>query len=742
MVLRILFISIWLCLLNYGYAQNNTVHKQDDYIIETKKATGIIKIDGVLDETIWQELTPATNFWNKFPTNNTHAEKKTEVRITYNDNYLYIGAICYENSSKHLVQTLKRDKGLRVADGFAIVLDPYNQKSSGFYFGVNTYNAQSEDLLAAGVDQLSFSWDNTWYSKTKVYNDKWTVEMAIPFNVLRYDPNKKNWGINFIRSNRIENQFHTWTQVPLQFPGVDLGYLGKLIWDNTLPKTNSKVSINPYTSTGVNIDKENNENKGLLNAGVDAKIALTPSLNLDLTVNPDFSQVDVDRQITNLSRFSIFFPERRGFFLENDDLFSSYGIPPIRPFYSRRIGSSNGVQVPILFGARLTGNINKSTRIGLLNMQTGKKDGEAAENFTAATFNKAVLSRSFIKGYVLNKESFISNEEKLLNPISKFARNGGIEFSYSDKEGLWNAWYGHHVSIKPTIKNQNQYISGGAGYFGTTFSSFAAVDVLGTNYYTDMGFTERILNYDAEKDTSFRRGFRSLYSETSYSLFFTKHKKLNRFKVEFNPFVVYTSDGSFNEFSFENKYSLEFKNSANISIAWNSVKEQLLYPSKFVEDDNALPIPVGKYNYNQVELEANTDRRKDFSIAGNIALGKYYNADYKKYKVEIEYRRQPKLTLNVSAEYNQLNFPEIYGKETFWLIAPNIEYNFSTNLFWTTFLQYNTQNNNVNINSRLQWRYKPMSDLFLVYTDNYFTDPLFKNKNRGIVLKVNYWLNL
>lgn len=723
-------------------AQQNTKHNQEDYQASIIRTNAAVKIDGDLSEKFWDSIPATTDFWMKFPTNDTKAAKKTIVKLAYDDKFLYVGVTCFDNDKNYLVQSLKRDKGLRSGDGFAILLDPYNQKANGFIFGTSVYNAQSEDVLNGGDGDVTFSWDNTWYSQTKIYEDRWTAEFAIPFNILRFDASKKTWGINFIRSDRKLNHFHTWTKIPLNFRGTDMGYFGRLNWDATPPKSSSKLSLNPYVSSGVTNDKINNTTNLTGNAGLDAKVAVTPSINLDLTINPDFSNVDVDKQVTNLTRFSIFFPERRAFFLENDDLFSSYGVPPVRPFYSRRIGSSNGIAVPILFGARLSGNITKDTRFGLLNVQTGKKSEEAASNFTAVSVQKRLFARSSVKAYFLNKENFLTASQKTLHPTDAYARNAGAELNFSTKSGKWSAWYGHHFSLQPTITGKNQYVNTGASLNTKKFTAVLNVNSVGVNYYTDMGFTRRISNYDAILDTTTKNGFKTIFNDLKYDYFFHKRSSLNKFSIRTNINSAFTSTYKFNEFNVENSYTLDFKNSSIISVKWNYNNEELLFASKFINKAEALPIPKGKYIYNQFSAKGNNDIRKNFSIEGEIILGKYYNADYKKVAAVFNIRKQPKFNFALNLEYNELKFPDLYGSDKLFLIAPVVEYNFNTNLFWTTFFQYNTQANNFNINSRLQYRFKPMSDLFIVYTDNYYTDPFLQGKNKAIVLKLNYWLNM
>jgi hypothetical protein len=711
-------------------------------IIHILKTSEKINLDGILNENNWRKATKYSDFWMKFPTNESMADPKTEVQVTYDDNFLYFGVKVTQSEEGNLVQSLKRDLGLRVADGFGIVLDPVNLKTNGFYFAVTPFNSQTEGLIGNSNDEVTITWDNTWYSETKMFDGYWTAEIAIPFSILRYDQTKRVWGINFIRSARSENEFHTWSNIPLQFRGTDLGYLGQLIWDNDLPKGGSSVSVNPYLLAGLNSDGETLvSTEGTLNAGLDAKIAVTSSVNLDLTINPDFSNVDVDEQVTNLTRFSIFFPERRVFFLENDDLFSGFGIPPVRPFYSRRIGSKDGQSVPILFGARLTGNLNKKFRFGVMNIQTGRKGESAADNFTTLTFNQQVLDRSVIKGYFTNRTAFQNEQEKAEDTFGAYGRNGGLQFSYSSKSGIIQAWAGGHFSLKPDVKGNNIFGNFGAGHFGRNFVTFTDFTHGGRNYYADVGFVNRIDNYDAKRDTTIRIGFNFAYNETGYSWWFTEGP-LNRFGVKTENFLAYDENFHFNEFNQKSKATWEYKNASRLDIGFELNKVNLLFPFTFVSDENAEPLPAREYNFNNMNFEVSTDMRKNLVVSAGGTWGKFYNADFLSFKAAINVRNQPYFLMTMAVQYNDLKFPSPYGNQKFWLIAPKMEVNFANNLFWTSFVQWNSQADNFNINSRLQWRYRPMSDLFIVYSDNYFTDVAFVNKNRAVVFKVNYWLNI
>lgn len=713
---------------------------QKDYQLHISRTNAAVKIDGVLDEPIWSTAEKATSFWQKYPDDKNKATRKTEVRTAYDEKYLYLSYTAYD-SGKVFIQSLKRDFGHDGNDCIAVIIDPINTRNNGFFFIVNAFNAQSEEQLNANSGNgLNFSWDQKWFSETKRYADKWVAEIAIPFKTLRYSADKKVWGINFLRVDTKTNEYATWTNLPVNFPSYDLGYTGSLIWDDAPPKPGTNAVLVPFITNQLDQDNQNGQPiKATPNAGFDAKIGLTSSLNLDLTVNPDFSQIEVDQQVTNLTRFNIFFPERRTFFLENADLFSSYGIDPIRPFYSRRIGlDANGNRIPILFGARVTGNIAKNTRLGFMNMQTGRKGDYSPENYGALSVEQRILKRSVIKGYFLNRQSFLTEAEKQKDPLAAYSRNAGIEFNYSDLEGKWGAWATFHHSVKPTISTDNNYYSAGTSYNSRNLSFVLDLTNVGTNYYTDMGFIERIQNYDAARDTLIRVGFKHVYSEVKYRIIPKKGAIIN-YNLEANNYIVFNPDNSLNERNTNIGWNSQFRSTTNVNIEMSNTEVHLLYPISFT---GATPLPIGIYNYNGINAGYKSDFRKKVSFTINGGYGGFYNGTNTSLSTGITLRKLPNLTFNLNFQYNKLDFPLTYSSTELFLIAQRTEINFSTKLFWTTFFQYNTQRNNININSRLQYRFKPMSDLFLVYTDNYYTDPFFKSRNRALVFKLNYWLNL
>lgn len=711
-------------------------NNQLSYILSVSRTTGAIVVNGELNEPVWQTAEPASGFYLSKPNDTALVKSKTTVRVCADSRFIYIAAEC-NDTTPYIVQSLKRDVNFFDNDMFAVVLDPFNEKANGYVFGVNPLNVQYEDLLSStNLEGQDFSWDNKWFSAVKRLPGKWVAEMAIPFKILRYTPNKTTWGINFIRNDLKNYQYSVWAKIPVQFDMFDLGYTGALQWKEAPARQHNNIVLSPYTTGAMVKPNATSANEYRFDAGFDAKIALNSSLNLDLTVNPDFSQIEVDVQQVNLTRYNIFFPERRTFFLENNDLFFNFGAPEYRPYYSRTIGlDSQASAIPILAGLRLTGNLTKKMRVGIMNMHTRATNNYKAQNYSAVAINQRVLNRSLFKAYFNNRQAFDKGKGA---SVTDFGRNMGGDFTYFNKAGTWQAWLAGNWSFKDGYNRNNHFLEAGGGYVSNKFTSFIDFADIGTNYYADMGFVNRIENYDALRDTFVRVGFKQAFNTNQYTIRVTR-KKIQYHRFINDNVVFWNPNGTFNESSNSLRYVLNFTSTAEFSAAQTLHRADVLFPFAFTD---GTPLPAGKYAYTQSNIFFRSDKRKAFLWEINASAGGFYNGTIKTIITKLRFRKQPWGNFSVDVQWNELRFPQPYGNSNLLLVRPKIEINFSNNLFWTTFIQYATQNNNLNINSRLQYRFKPMSDIYLVYTDNYFTDPLFKNKNRAVVFKVNYWLNL
>jgi Domain of unknown function (DUF5916)/Carbohydrate family 9 binding domain-like len=754
-LLKTTLISLFTLIIGLYNSFGQKITTQADFQINIKKALQPLKIDGDLSDADWQTAAVATNFQVHFPQNGAKPAFQTEARLTYDDHFLYIGFTCYD-TGKFVVQTLKRDVNYFSSDAVAVALDPIGQQTNGFLFGVNTEGVQADALL--GGERPSFEWDNKWYAEVKKAADRWTVEMAIPFKTLRYDASKTAWNINFIRNDFKSGSYQTWTKIPQGFFGISIAHTGTLNWDKAPPFEKSNIALIPYASGSVSKDYQNSKNvlardvatEGRANSGLDAKVALSSSLNLDATINPDFSQVEADEQVTNLTRFNIFYPEKRTFFLENSDVFNEFGIPPMRPFFSRSIGlNSDGQAVPIYYGLRLSGNVLPKTRINAFNMHTKGSATHEGQNFSALAVQQNLFGRSYIKIGFLNRQGF----QKFETNKADFGRNVMAALVLRSRDSRIEYWLEGFNSYKPHIDSKNNMF--GTGILWTSKNGYwnfiNDTRTVGTNFYADMGFINRINNYDAVRDTTVRLGYTSNFSQIEFRIS-PKFGKVTNQSVQFENFRVWNLDGSFNELFDNLTYNVTFKNTSLLSFKLKNSVVKLPFPFKF-SNENAL-LKAEKYHYTAGSLGFQSDMRKPLSASLELGTGQFYNGNISTVAGGLRYRIQPWGSFSVKAEYNSILLPALQGFDgitSILLVSPKTEINFSRNLSWTTWFQYNTQANNMNINSRLQWRYKPMSDLFLVYTDNYFAKDeiidlkhftAFQPKQRALVFKMAYWLNL
>ncbi len=713
---------------------------------QLSQTSEVIKIDGILSESVWSEVPVAGGFWMSYPVDDRAVEDRlqTEVRITSDEQFLYIAAVCY-GPEKHVIKTLKRDKEFWDGDGFGLVIDPVNESTNGFVFHINPAGVQAEYLVTGQTGRrkepepgqllkgFNLAWDNKWLSEVSTYPDRWIAEIAIPFKTLRFDSDKNNWGINFFRRDAASNSTHTWSPVPIEFFETELGYTGTLNWDQSPKKVQRNLAIIPYARGGAAKDYEAGTPAGYIKqAGLDAKVPITSSLNLDLTINPDFSQVEVDEQVINLTLFDVRLPEKRLFFLENSDIFEDFGIPPMRPFFSRKIGlGENGNAIPILYGARLSGNVNENLRMGVMNLQTRESDGFLPQNYTVASFHQQVLKRSIIKGYIQNRDA-------LQSEIADYNRVGGLEFQYMSADGRFQSFGGYSKSFSPDLEKKDYAYHSGIGYDNKNLSVYSNISGMGKNYRADMGYLMGQKYYDADRDTSIYIGMNHWFTRASYTIYPEKSDRI--ISHEFNSRLILDSDTAFKLLNNNSElgYVLEFNSTAQLKASYGHTVVNLLFPFTFLGDE---PLPAGIYRYNQAELGFQSDQRRLFSLTGGMSYGTFYNGTRAQYTFGIKYRAQPWGNFSVNFEQNILEFPEPYGTGNLFLISPRVEINFSRSLFWTTFFQYNTQDDNFNINSRIQWRFRPMSDLYIVYTDNYAVE-FWGPKYRALVIKLNYWFNL
>ena len=727
-------------ILSVHTAQSQKVN--ESYQFHIKSVTSKINIDGTLDDDAWKNTDVAKDFWLKFPTDTAHADNQTEVRLTYDENFLYVSAICFKaNDGKAAtVESMKRDFSFNANEAFQVIIEPFNDLTNGFVFGVNAAGAQMEGLISEGQVQ-NLNWDNKWVSQTKYLADHWIIEMAIPFKTLRYKKDVSTWGLNFTRSYPNQKEVSNWAKIPRQYAGLSLAFTGILVWETLPPSPKANISIIPYVLGGMSKDYQRNGDVVLRkDIGGDAKIALSSALNLDLTVNPDFSQVDVDRQVTNLSRFELFFPERRQFFLENADLFNNFGLEGLRPFFSRRIG----LGVPITYGARMSGKLNSNLRIGAMNIQTGSQDltdstRRPNQNFTALVLQQKIFKRSSIGMMFLNKQS-LNFSEKTNFGFTDFNRNLGIEYNLASANNEWTGKAMVMKSFSPKTTGEDVMQGYNLQYASLHWMANVQHENVGINYTPEIGYVPR------------RGYYRFAVEELSY----VHYPKKASSKVFFKAPTTYAdyywnTNGELTDASHLIGYISVFKSQSRVVLYLQTNYYKLQYDFHPTNEGNNDVLKVGsEHRYNTFNFEYVSSPRKKYTTNFSGSYGGYFgDGNLINLSTTIGYRFQP--YVNISANINYVNISDVkipmaghtekVVKTHFFLISPKVDVTFTNKLFFTTFVQYNEQRQNININSRLQWRYKPASDIFLVYTDNYFPNS-YEIKNRAVVLKMTYWLNL
>ena len=723
----------------------------EKYQYHINKAISEVRIDGKLDEAQWQRCETTTDFWMITPADTSRARLKTEARFTYDDKYLYFSAINYQaKEAPYIVESLKRDFNFGRNDNLWLILEPFNDLTNGWVFGTNAAGAQFDGQIGEGT-VLNPNWDNRWISQTSFDGKKWILEMAIPFSSLRYKAGETNWGMNLSRLDLGSNEKSSWAPIPRQFFSITLAYTGTLVWDNPPPAPKTNISIIPYVLGGVSKNFEKGEDGiGRRDFGADAKIAISPSLNLDLTVNPDFSQVDVDQQVTNLNRFELFFPERRQFFLENSDIFNSFGGDETRPFFSRRIG----LGTPIQYGARLSGKLDNNWRIGLLNIQTSaNKDtsiGLPTYNYSVFALQRKLFSRSNISMMIVNKEGIGFGLQNTKKGFNQYSRNVVLQYNLASKS---NKWTGKAAIMKSFTPEQ------------TTDDYTQYYDVSFTTQIWDIGLTYSRIGENFKAETGFvpRKGYHYInpnigytyYLKNSTSPLISHGPKLLSFMYRNNktdvPIDVSLSSDNSTTHVLGYNFTFRDRTTFDIFLAYDNV---LLFSSFNPINPYSKDYFVknrSEHSWTSWSTSFVSSPRNLFTYGLSSRYGTYFGDGTRlRLNGQIGYRFQPFVSLSLSAEYNKIKDVNVFkgndnkptlGGTDFWLVQSKFDITFTNKIFWTTYIQYNEQVKNVNLNSRIQWRYKPASDVFLVYSDNYLPSDL-GIKSRSIVLKWNYWWNI
>ncbi len=740
------FLIFLICVTSFlsSWAQTN-INNKKSFTVGAITQNDSIKIDGDLKEAIWSRLTPAKDFIQFFPSDSLQAKAQTEIYMCADKKNLYIGIKCYAAGNEWIVNSLRRDYRAGGSDNITLLFDTFDDGTNALYFGINPEGVLREGIISNGgstFQDFSTSWDNKWRGEAKKYDGYYTAELEIPFSTLRYPTPSKKWGFSSYRFDTQSNEISTYSGIPRNQILFTLAYMADMIWEEELTTKSSAVSIIPFVSSGFNKDFEDNTPADeFFEAGGDVKIALTPGLNLDLTVNPDFSQVEVDEQITNLNRFEIFFPERRQFFLENADLFGQFGFSNINPFFSRRIGASEDViteelvQNRIYGGLRVSGKLGSNTRIGLLNMQTeaSKEQGIPSVNYGVAVAQHKLWARSNIGMIVVNKEVLDLKELDTLD-LNRYNRMVGVDFNYATRDNTWSGKTFAHSTFSP---NTSLAIAQGStlNYNTRKFGVLWKHEYVHEDYNAEVGFVPRTDYFRINPVVELR--------------YYPQNEVLNNHSYSAEADVFWRPGFGKTDHIFSVGWGGEFAQRSNFGLNLNHNYVYLFDPFDPTGTDSVELDADQDFSYFSFTGNYRSDNRKAFSWSVSPYIGEYFNGWRYGTRGSFNIRYKPKGSFSLNYAINYFDLPHLDGSRETFLISPRIDYTFSKSLFTSLFVQYNSQDDNTNINARIQWRFAPVSDLILVYTDNFLTgdvDPLdrfaFDVRTRSLVLKITYWLNL
>ena len=557
-----------------------------------------------------------------------------------------------------------------------------------------------------------------------IENDK-IYEVAIPLKFLNYNKENTVFGIQFYVRDIKKNSWTILKNVKRNYRLFDLRFTEKFSVENLPDKATSKFSITPSITTNYQNDVIEDVDNTTFKPSLDVQYNVTSSLKLDATINPDFSQIDVDQQVTNLTRFSIFFPERRNFFLENSDLFSNLGVQGINPLYSRRIGASSDVQ----FGLKLSGNITPKTRIGILNVQSDRDGNIDSQNYGVLVGEQQLNSNITATAYLINRQG---TED--LEFIDEYNRVTGLNFNLKSNNNKWLGLVNIGKSYNDGISEDNNFYHAGIWYNKRGLAWNAAIKNIGKNFITDVGFTPRLFNYDAINDLTIREGYSEVSAGIEYENFYDKSKSLNSFRVfNYSNNSYFDEDGKLNQSSHFLNSALFFKDLSALYYVYTHDYVDLKYGFDPLGNGNALQPDT--YNFGLLKIGYNSANNLKFRYRVNIQKGNYYSGKRTSGGVYLNYQLLPYANIEASYDFNKINLIEL-GKKIFHLTRFTKQVFFSNRLNWTTYVQYNTQRNNFNVNSRLQWEYKPLSYVYFVVNDNF--DEHINRTNWGIAFKMNY----
>jgi len=747
--------------ISLSYAQKSISVKYTD--------NNDFKIDGNLNEAEWEKTIPTSGFHEFFPSDNKLVEYQTEIRMLYNEDFLYVGVKAYSQGKDYKTPSYERDYSISGADVINLMFDTYSDRTNAFLFGINPFGVLREGIIYNGgvTGELDLNWNTKWVGESSIHDGYYTSEVKIPMSAFKFKEGINKWKFSTMRANTESNTKSSWTKVPQNQNQLNLGYFGDMIFEKPLKQTKNPISFIPYITPSFNKTYKNavsgttEEDNFDVKIGFDAKIPVKNSFMLDLTVNPDFSSEDVVTSQNNVTQFEIKQDETRQFFIDNGDLFNALGdVKNALPFYSRRIGIDKGITgntalVDVNAGAKFTGKINNNLRIGALNVQTSgdKANLITANNNLIIAAEQKVLKKSNISLFFVNRQATnfkdlfdnvdvnsiindtmntITNTEayETYKQKRKYNRVVGSDFKFFSKDNSIDAKVYIHKSFTPGITSNAISAGTDLNIEKRRYSLGLTTQYVDKGFNSDLGYTKRTDIVRANPNAKYK-----LYPDSGL---------LNTiiFSLSNNSYLRASDNLSKREIYNAGSVEFNFNNGSMVSLTGNNSHIHLSKTFDPVGTSNdATPLPIGDYVYNDLKLAFKSDKRKAFWTEGSTMYGEFYNGHKFTTDVTLQYRYQPIFTVALQAQYDDIRLPDPYSSGQLWYLGPTFNFTFSKNLFFNTDIQYSSQAESFLMVSRLQWRYAPLSDIFLTYNDIKTMSPV-EPVQKGIFLKINYWFDI
>jgi hypothetical protein len=662
------------------------------------RITEPIVVDGTLDEAAWALAEPAGDFYQQFPDEFGAATERSEVRFLYDDEMLYVGAMLYDREPGRLIiDSLRRDFSNFQSDSFLLVFDTFLDRRNGYGFNTNAGGAQRDVQSSENGRRNDANWNGAWFTRSKVLENGWSTEIAVPFKTLRFPPGTlQEWGLQMQRIIRRRNEYTTWSPVPRQFSHYSVSYAGRLAGISGV-ESGSDLRITPFTTGQFTSERAGTGSwNGDGDAGADLKWGVTSSLLLDASFRTDFSQVEADEQQINLTRFSLFFPEKRQFFLESPASFQ-VGLGAVEaqrrdlvPFFTRRIGlSPAGQPIPVIGGLRLTGRA-AGTGIGLLSMQTDGFDSDPGANFTAVRLRRDITTSAAIGAFYFGRETTASRSfNRVTGADLRLVPTPALEIEAfamrSETDGEAGDWAGRTSLLLDTNAHRARM---GLTHVGDAFRH-------------DLGFVRR-----RGIGTLFG-GYERVFRPADTGALMREHT--------LGAEVDATSDDRYGQSLTRVgglTYGLQFRDGATLNARLNSTYERLDAPFAV---GSSLRIGAGEYAFDSVAMDYRSDQSAMLSVTADMEAGEYWTGTQRIAGGGLRFRLNAHIAASASITRNVIRLPQ--GRFAANLERFRLDWSFTPRLFLNAFVQYNGEADTWLSNIRFNFIHRPLSDIYVVWNE-------------------------